>query len=782
MVEEIPSVPIHEAARRKYLTYALSVIQSRALPDVRDGLKPVQRRILYTMYRDLHLLPGRQPRKCAAVVGDVLGHYHPHGDQAVYETLVRMAQPFVMRYPLVEGIGNFGSLDGDPPAAYRYTECRLTPFAAELLAELGQETVSFRPTFDGQGTEPVVLPDSFPHLLLNGTAGIAVGMATMIPPHNLLEVIKAATVLIDKSGMSVAQIMAIIKGPDFPTGGEILESKARVAEIYEEGSGTIHIQGEYKVTKEKRGVTSVVVTSVPYQTNKAQIVAEIGQLVASRKVPQIVDVRDESTEEVRIVLELKRGADPDLVMAYLYRHTSLRSRYSINLTCLVPAEEGDVLVPRRVGLQELLADFLNWRYEVVSARLRYQLKLLLERIHILEGFRKIFRRLDEAIAIIRKSAHREDAAEKLKARFRLDDVQVNAILETRLYRLARLEIKKILDELKEKRKEADRLEKILKSPRRLWALVKKELQEIAEKYGDPRRTKIGAKGAKEVTFSDEDFMADEDAYVIVSRDGWVRRVGKVSDPGKIRLRQGDRLLSIVFGNTKSTVVFFSNFGSAYSTRINDIPPSRGYGDPIQRLFRFRDGERIVQVVSLDERATADIIPKRRNGKAPPKHAVAVSSAGYGLRFSLEPFLEVSTRTGRRYARVRPGEEIVGVEVIEGDEILCCASRNGRALLCKVKEINFLAGPGRGVKVIGLAKDDRLLGFAVTRFKTKGLQVVSKGGKKLDITPGKYRVTSRAGRGFPLTKRTGLAEVVIEPPSVPAADSKSNGNGAGGRRS
>ncbi len=776
MKETIIDIELHEAARRRYLTYAHSVIQSRALPDVRDGLKPVQRRILFTLYHDLHVLPGRPARKCAAVVGRVLGNYHPHGDQAVYDTLVRLAQPFAMRYPLIEGIGNFGSLDGDPPAAYRYTECRLTPIAVELLSELSHDTVPFRATFDGQNSEPVVLPARFPNLLANGTTGIAVGMATSIPPHNLTELIKACKALINDPDLSVVKIMTHLKGPDFPTGGEILENKKQLRGIYETGRGHFRLQAQYKIEQGKRNTQQIIITSVPYQTDKSQIVAAIGQICAGRKLPQLTDVRDESTEKVRVVLEIKRDANPELVMAYLYKHTQLRTRFSVNLTCLGPSEDENILVPRCVGIKELLDSFLQARFIVVRRRLEHRLKVLENRIHILLGFRIIFKHLTEAIRIIRQSQGREDAGVKLKKRFKLDDVQANAILDTRLYRLAQLEIKKILDELRAKKAEAEKIRKILDSTRRMWSLVKKELDEINQMYGDTRRTKLGSAQDSEVSFSEEDFIADEDVYVIATKDGWVKRMGSISDPAKIRIRQGDRILAIAPGNTRASVVFFSNFGSAYTIRINDIPASRGYGDPIQRLCRFRDGEKIVAVVSLDERITHDFTARKKGGKPPPTHAVAVSSAGYGLRFSLESFVDVSTRTGRKCARVRKGEEILGVEIIDGSEVLCCASAGGRALLCKVKEINFLGGAGRGVKVINLAGDDKLLGFTTTTFKTKGLTVMSKGGRKHEIAPGRYRVTSRGGKGFPLTKRTKLTKIIPSP--VEFLDI--NGNGGNGK--
>ena len=648
--------PLAEEARRRYLNYALSVITSRALPDVRDGLKPVQRRILFGMYNDLGLTSDAKYQKCAQVVGHVMGRYHPHGDMAVYETLVRMAQDFSLRYPLVDGHGNFGSLDGDSAAAYRYTECRLAPIASELLDEIKHRTVAFRPNFDGTRFEPVVVPARIPQLLVNGTTGIAVGMATNIPPHNLMEVVDAAIALIADKELETKDLLKFVKGPDFPTSGQILNSKKELREIYETGQGAVRVRGEYAVEELKRGGQQIVITSIPYAVNKSTLVMKIGDLVRERKLPPLLDVRDESTKDVRIVLELKRDASPELVMTYLYKQTPLQTNFNVNLTCLVPTDNPEVGAPQRVDLKGMLQHFLDFRFQVVTRRFEFQLEQVKARLHILEGFEKVYDALDEMIRIIRKSEGKQDAAKKLIARFKLSEEQADAILEMKLYKLARLEILVVQTELKEKRAEAKRLEELLKSPKKRWAVVRDELAEIREKYGDKRRTKIGG-AVEEAEYDPEAFIADEDAHVILTRDGWIKRVRELKDPSQTRLREGDEVMAVLSGSLKSNLVLFSNFGTAYVMRFNDVPASSGYGEPVQKLFKLDDRERMIGGLSLDPR-----LPR-------PEKLVAVSAHGHGLRFALEPHTQVSTRAGRRYARPSEGDELIGIQPAEDKALL-----------------------------------------------------------------------------------------------------------------
>jgi DNA gyrase subunit A len=764
---------LHEAAQSRYLNYALSVITSRALPDVRDGLKPVQRRILYTMWQQ-SLTADAKHRKCAKVVGDVMGSYHPHGDSAIYETLVRMAQSFSLRYPLIDGSGNFGSLDGDGAAAMRYTECRLARISDEVLQEIEQQTVAFRPNYDGTKTEPVVLPSRIPNLLVNGTTGIAVGMATNIPPHNLSEVCTALIKLLDDPDLTAINLCKWVKGPDFPTGGHVLNSPKELKEIYKTGSGSIRLRATWESGFSSRSGGKIFITSVPYAVNKAQLVEQIGDIILSRKMPQLLDVKDVSTDDVRIELELKGGADENLVMAYLFKNTSLQTTFAVNLTCLVPTENAEVGRPERLDLKQMLWHFLHFRLEVVTSRLEHELEQLKKRIHILEGFEQVFDALDEIIKIIRKSDGKADSAEKIMKRFSLDAEQADAILELKLYRLARLEILVIQQELAEKRKRARQISALLKDEAARWRLVREELEEIQGKYGnpktDPRRTRI--EETEEVEYTAESFIIEEDNVVIVSRDGWVKRQKEVKDLSTTRLREGDTVLAAVAGSTRATMVFFSNFGVAYTSRIVDVPASTGYGDPIQKLFKLKDGEKIVAAFSLDPRV-AKKIDAKKEGDVPPVHAIGVTSDGYAMRFSLQPFVEASTRSGRRFARTAGEAEIVNVGITTGEETVIAATSNARAMLAKADEINFLSGPGRGVILIKVAADDKVIGAIVSSGDRDLLTVETTRGGEQTISTTKYEVTGRGGKGKELMQRGGFTRVVPGEVAAPVIEGASS---------
>src|SRR5215218_2592112 len=491
--------PLLDIAQTRYLNYALSVITSRALPDVRDGMKPVHRRIIYTMWQN-GLRSTEKHRKSATVVGDVMGRYHPHGDGSIYEALVRMAQPFVMRATLVDGSGNFGSMDGDPAAAMRYTECRLTAIAHETINEIGQGTVHFRPNYDGTKKEPVVLPSKLPNLLLNGSAGIAVGMATNIPPHNLGEVCNALLKVLDDPEIKEYQLVAndAVRGPDFPTGGQVLNTKSELLEIYKTGQGAIKMRATWEKAAATRAAQVIYITSLPYGVNKAELVEAIAQIVISRKMPLLVDVRDVSTDDVRIELQLKRDAETDKVMAFLCKHTLLQTNFNVNLTCLVPTENPEVGRPERLGLKEILNHFLFFRLDVVTKRLGHELEQLRKRIHTLEGFAFAFDILDDLIKIIRASEGKSDAAAKILKKYGvaphgprkgkdggLDAEQIDDILELKLYRLARLEINLIKEELAEREKRAKEIRRLLaeEDAKGRWAIVKKEVQELASTFG-----------------------------------------------------------------------------------------------------------------------------------------------------------------------------------------------------------------------------------------------------------------------------------------------------------
>ncbi|MDB5328822.1 MAG: gyrA 1, partial [Phycisphaerales bacterium] len=556
---------LHELAQARYLNYALSVITSRALPDVRDGMKPVHRRIIFTMWQN-GLRATEKHRKCATVVGDVMGRYHPHGDSSIYEALVRMAQPFAMRATLVDGSGNFGSMDGDPAAAMRYTECRLTAIAAETIQEIGQGTVHFRPNYDGTREEPVVLPSKVPNLLVNGSAGIAVGMATSIPPHNLGEVCSALLKLIEDPEIAEYRLVAndAVRGPDFPTGGQILNTKAELTEIYKTGQGAVKMRATWEKGPTTRGTQTVFITSVPYGVNKAELVEAIAQIVIGRKMPLLTDVKDISTDDVRIELELKRDAEVDKVMAYLFKHTVLQTNFNVNLTCLIPTDNPEVGRPERLGLKAILWHFLHFRLEVVTKRLTHELEQLKKRIHTLEGFAFAFDILDDLIKIIRASEGKADAAAKILKKYGvtpdgqratkdggLDADQIDDILELKLYRLARLEINLITDELAERNKRAKEIKRLLaeESGAGRWAIVKHEIEELARTYGklptNKRRTLIEAVEG-EVEYSAEDFIVAEDNHVLVTADGWVKRQKEIN-PETTRLREGDRILALVAG-------------------------------------------------------------------------------------------------------------------------------------------------------------------------------------------------------------------------------------------
>jgi len=791
------SVTLLKAARERYLNYALSVITSRALPDVRDGLKPVQRRILYAMYNNLRLIHTSRFRKSAAVVGEVMARYHPHGDQSIYDAMVRLAQPFSLRNPLVSGQGNFGSLDGDSAAAMRYTEARLQKLAGELLREIGQDTVAFRGNYDGTTQEPVVLPTRFPNLLVNGVTGIAVGMATNIPPHNLREVCRAAVRLIDKPTTRLTTLLNHIEGPDFPCGGEILNTRAEIESIYETGRGAIKLRATYSLEKEGRR-RFIVVDSLPYGQNKATIVQTIGQLIGDGKIPQLLDVRDESTDDIRIVLELKRGANDAVAMAFIFKHTGLRTNFHVNMTVLLPTTNAEVGSPAQVGLIEVLEQFNAHRFEVTRRRFEFELAKLRKKIHVLEGFEIVFDALDEAIALIRASDGKADAASRLMARFPLDELQTDAILELKLYRLAKLEILVVRKQLAELRAEASRIEAILAEDKQIWKVVRSELLEIAKEYGDDRRTRVG-EAAEELEFDPNKYIVEKNTWVIFTQGGWVKRQKGFSDIGTIRVREGDAVEKAIRCSTRSVVSFFSNHGRCYSLRVDSIPQTSGYGEPVQRRFAFADGEQIVGVVSQDHRnlpsyklmvpADAQEDEVGEDSEAPAASdvdedvdtirdeagtlvsagqvAVAISSSGKGLILPLSAHAEPSTKNGRRFMSINPskGESVVRVEGVEHEDTrVCLASRSGRVLIFKTSDLKFLRRSGKGVNAIRLSSQDQVLDFRLVARSTESLEVETNRGRRVLVWERKYSLTSRGGKGTPVVK-TGHLQAVGRPPTV-----------------
>jgi DNA gyrase subunit A len=791
----IEDVALAEATRSRYLNYALSVITSRALPDVRDGLKPVQRRILYAMWHDLHVTADGRYIKCAAVVGEVMKTYHPHGDQSIYDALVRMAQPFSMRQTLVDGYGNFGSIDGDPPAAMRYTECRLTPIAHAILSELREQTVDFRPNYASTAEEPIVLPAQFPNLLVNGVSGIAVGMATNIPPHNLKEVCNALVALLDDREMTLERILKKIHGPDFPTGGVILNPAEEVRHIYATGQGTIKLRGTYEPHPDR--ANALLIRSIPYGIEKDALVERIGELISKGQVPQLTNVKDLSTDDIQILLELRPGANADAAMAYLFKNSPLQINYSINLTCLLPSEGAEVAVPRRLDLKTILQQFLDFRLEVVTRRLRFELKNLLDRIHILEGFEIVFNNLDEAIQIIRNSDGKADAAPKLIARFGLTEIQADAVLETKLYRLGKLEIRDIRSELAQKRKRAKEIQKLLDDEPARWEIIRGELKQIAQTFGDARRTRLEVPAAP-MEFREEDYIVDEDSWVIITRDGWTKRQKSFTDIASIRVRDDDKVGWVYRARARQTITFFTDRGIGYTLRVNDIPMTTGHGEPIQKQFAFEDQEHIVGVICHDPRCLPDpskhpqtgprlvqhlLAGELESGRGdgngdghasangdggtavpPPPYGIVLTAGGKVLRFALSSLAAVSTRKGRIVVRLDSTfkeDRVVGVQATDGSENVCLATRSARVLIFPVTEANIVAGAARGVVAIRLETKDCVIGFVLANKKREGLTVRTNRGATQIVRATKYPVTARGGKGYAILQRGSLEAILPE---------------------
>lgn len=730
---------LHEEVEKRYLAYALSTIVSRALPDVRDGLKPVHRRILYAM-NSMGLSDAAKMRKSAAVVGEVIGKYHPHGDQAAYEALARMAQDFSLRYPLIDGSGNFGSVDGDSPAAMRYTEARLSAFAGALMREINEGTTAFRPTYDGMGVEPDVLPAGVPNLLLNGSSGIAVGMTCSFPPHNAAEVLAACRAVIRDKNIGATGLLHYVKGPDFPTGGEILDQFETLAEIYESGHGSIRVRGTFEVEQRPRGAPNLIVTSVPYSVNKSRLIERIAQLIKEKRLRQVQDIRDESTQDVRIVLEL-RGSDvkPESVMAFLYKHTDLQINFPVNLIAITP--QG---VPERLSLGQIIRYFTDFRYEKTTLRLKHRLELLEQRIHILAGFDLIFQDMEEALRIIRSARNREQAEQGLKSHFGLSDKQVDSILEMRLYRLVALEMGKLMDELAAKKREAREISQDLASPERLWKIVDRDLEDAAKKFGDPRRTRlVGAKEASAIEFNPAEFVEHEDVTVILSKQGWIRRIKtEVGEVSSLKFREGDGPLGLARVNTERTVGLFSSLGKVYVMRALDIPATSGFGEPVGTLLNLADGEFMVGFIvphPVKESAPAreDRNDEDENGaKGDNQHGereqpllfreldepatetqpideplvsrgILVTRGGKGFQFELEILYEPTKRIGRKLVNLAREDAVVTVRESDRKEVAIAAS-SGHMVAFPVEQVPVLAGPAGGVRMIKLIHEAHVI--------------------------------------------------------------------------
>ncbi len=730
---------LDQEVEKRYLAYALSTIVSRALPDVRDGLKPVHRRILYAMHA-MKLGDAARMRKSAAVVGEVIGKYHPHGDQAAYDAMVRMAQDFSLRYPLVEGSGNFGSVDGDSPAAMRYTEARLSSFAALLLRDIDQGTTQFRATYDAMGQEPDVLPSLVPNLLLNGASGIAVGMSCSFPPHNLGEVIEACRAAIRKPEIDTDGLMEFIKGPDFPTGGEIVISRQTLMDAYLTGYGFVRIRATFSVENVGKARKNLVVTSIPYSVNKSRLIERIASLITDKKLKYVNDVRDESAKDVRIVVELKGDVSPEVIMAFLYKNTDLQINFPVNMICITPAG-----VPERLGLSQIVRYFLEFRFEKTTLRLRYKLDLLTKRIHLLEGFAALFKDLDLAIRLIRSSKNREGAFIGLKKNFDLDDEQTDAILEMRLYRLVGIEIGKLLDELAAKKREASAIEKDLASSGRIWKIVDKELAEIATKFSDSRRSSVIMESeTSSFHYFPEEFLEREDATVILSQQGWIRRIkGEILDENTVKFRESDGMLGYVRLNTDQTAAILSNLGKIYVIKARDVPYSTGFGEPIGNLFTMMDGEIPLTIISataqagLDDKGcygddslsamtiqndfpTQPILfatsqglsdEKSESGEASGNYFIVATRLGKGFKFDRQVIKDPTKRTGRKLVNLDEHDAAVNVRNCER-EILIMGASSGRLLALKCLDIPVLSPPAAGVRLMRLGEGSEIVSMDV----------------------------------------------------------------------
>ncbi len=725
--------------RESYLDYAMSVITARALPDVRDGLKPVHRRILYTMH-ELGLNPGGKTRKSAKITGDVTGNYHPHGDVAVYDSLAKLAQDFTMRYPLVIGQGNFGSIDGDPPAASRYTEAKMSRLALMMLKDIEKDTVDFAPNYENTRKEPVVLPAGFPNLLVNGTLGIAVGMATNIPPHNLREVCAATEHLIDNPKATTEDLLQFVQGPDFPTGCIAFNQKD-IAQAYASGRGGVVVRGEAEIVEGKKGETQIIITSVPFRVNKADLISKIADLVHEKKVDGIKGLRDESAKDIRIAIDLKGTSHPQTVLNYLYKHTQLEETFHYNCVALVDG------IPQTLSLRGFLESFVLHRKEVVTRRTKYDLFRAEEREHILLGLKKALDHIDEVIKLIRKSKDVETAHANLIKEFRFSPKQATAILEMRLQRLANLERQKIEDELKEVQALIAELKALLASEKKMLGVIKAELKEIAEKYGDDRRTKIVKRGAK--TFSVEDLVPDEDSVLVLTSGGYIKRTNpseyrrqKRGGVGVVDLdtKDEDFVTQFVTASAHSDLLFFSDRGKAYQLKMYELPEGRRAtkGKSIMNFLSLEEGESITSILAM---------PKELKNTGELSLLMATKD-GTVKKTKAEAFKEVR-RSGLIAITLDKGDALISAQFVnKGDSVLMTTSK-GQSIRFAEGEVREMGRQAAGVRGMKLGSGDVIVGAGVVPKEAKDAELLvlsSTGyGKKTPLK--EYKIQGRGGSGI-----------------------------------
>ncbi|HKQ03497.1 MAG TPA: DNA gyrase subunit A [Blastocatellia bacterium] len=753
MAEAAQKIPINieEEMRRSYLDYAMSVIIGRALPDARDGLKPVHRRILYAMH-EMGLTPNKAYKKSATVVGDVLGKYHPHGDSAVYDAMVRMAQDFSLRYPLVKGQGNFGSVDGDAAAAYRYTEARLTRIATEMLADIDRETVDFVPNYDESRVEPTVLPTRFPNLLVNGSGGIAVGMATNIPPHNLTEVVEATIHLIQNPNARLSTLMNYVPGPDFPTGGFIY-GREGIRQAYETGRGSVIMRAKASIDRAGRSAErmAIVITEIPYQVNKAKLIERIAELINDKKIEGISDLRDESDREgMRIMIELKRDAIPDIVLNNLYKLTPMQQSFGVINLAIVNGQ------PRELKLIDTLNIFIEHRREVVIRRTRFELKKAEARAHILEGLKRALDHLDEVISIIRKAKATVEAREALMLRFKFSDLQARAILEMQLQKLTGLERQKLNEEYKEIIQRIAELQEILANESVLRNVIIKELREVQREYGDERRTQIIEAGA-ELTL--EDLIADEDMAITVTHSGYIKRTpvsvyraqrrGGTGRRGAT-LKTEDIVDHLFVASTHSYVMIFTNNGQVYKLKVHEIPDAAAAGK----------GKAIVNLLNMPkEEKVAGIIPVRAFEEG--KFVLMVTRKGTIKKTELSEFANIRPN-GINAMGIDDGDELIAVELTDGKKKVFLATHEGMAICFDETNVRAMGRPAYGVRGITLDKDDYVISVAAVPDDIEMLSISENGfGKRTRLE--EYRFQSRGGKGvinMKTSDRNGLVVAVL----------------------
>lgn len=734
-------VNIEETMKRAYLDYSMSVIVGRALPDVRDGLKPVHRRILYAMFRE-GLLSNKKYSKSAGVVGEVLKKFHPHGDSAVYDSLVRMAQEWNLRYPLIDGQGNFGSIDGDSAAAYRYTEARLTKIAEEMLADIDKETIDYRPNFDGSVDEPSVLPTRIPNLLINGSAGIAVGMATNIPPHNLGEIVAGLILLIDKPDTALEEIQTVIQGPDFPTGGFIL-GREGIRQAYATGRGKVLLQARTLVEKgaRKGAKDAIIVTEIPYSVNKSRLLEEIARLVQSKKIEGITDLRDESDRDgIRIVMELRRNEIAEVVLNQLFKHTSLRTTFGIILLSLIHNQ------PKVLGIREILCHFLDHRKEVVTRRTLFDLKKAEARAHLLEGFKIALDNLDAVIKLIRGSRDPETARNGLMNKFKLSVEQAKAILEMRLQRLTGLEREKVLTDLKETQARIKALQYILEHTEEVLKIIRKELEEIRDQYDDPRRCEIIARTAE---LRVEDLIAEEEMVITISHTGYIKRnavsLYRAQQRGGrgvtgMGTKEEDFVERLFVAQTHDFILFFTNVGRVYWLKVHEIP----------QAGRAARGKAIVNLLQISSKETITAtLPVREFDES--KYIIMATHRGIVKKTTLAAYSHPRT-TGIMALSLDAGDQLIRVGITNGDHDILLGTRDGMAIRFHETEVRPMGRVSRGVKGISMRKEDEVMGMEVVNPGETLLTVTENGfGKRTKIS--EYPLQGRGGKGVITIKTT-----------------------------